>query len=56
MSQEYYPSGSQSDVHDADQLENNAGACEPIIIRYRIFPAIDFGQVFGQPPVTVITE
>ena len=53
---EYYPSGTESDVHDAGDMDANAGACPPIIIRYRIFQEIDFNQVFGQQPATVIVR
>lgn len=33
-----------------------AGACEPDIFYYRIYPEEDFNQIFGRPPATVIIE
>jgi hypothetical protein len=40
---------------DAPDVEGNAGACPPLILRYRIYPEKDFSAVFDDPPENVLT-
>lgn len=49
----YFPQVGQEPVHDAPDIDGNAGACPPLIIRFRIYPELDFSLCFGNPPETV---
>lgn len=54
MSYEFDENGDQN-VHQAQVPANVAGACPPQIIEYRIYAEIDFNDLFGNPPQSVIT-
>lgn len=57
----YFPYGDYGDSFDASDIagaggNGNEGACPPLMIRYRIYPEIDFALCFGNPPETVKTQ
>lgn len=42
-------------AHEAEDVGDNAGACPPDVIEYRIYPEKDFDAIFFGPPSTVDT-
>lgn len=46
---------SESQSHEAQDVGDNAGACPPEVIEYRIYPESDFGALFEVPPSNVDT-
>lgn len=47
-----YPTDSD-DYKEAEDPKDNAGACPPYLLKYRIYPEINFDNVFGNPPPNV---
>ena len=39
----------------ADDVGDDAGACPPIVLRYRIYVEKNFAELFGDPPISVET-
>lgn len=43
------------DATNAPDVDGVAGACPPLILRFRIYPEADFNAIFGDPPENVVT-
>lgn len=49
-----YPEDTE-DYKEAGDANDNAGACPPYLIRFRIYPEKNFTALFGNPPPNVTT-
>lgn len=45
--------GGFSEVEEARIPDAVAGACPPQVIEYRIYPQVNFNEIFGDPPDSI---